>query len=450
MLDHDYFKGKKVTVMGIDLEGRGIQDVEFLARHGAEVIATDQKTKEQLKDSLSKLGNLPGVTFVLGEHRLEDFRGRDLIVRASSAPLNSPYLIEAEKNGIQIDTDETLFLKLSPEIISIGITGTRGKTTTTHLIYELVKARYGDSKVFIAGNVRGKAALPLLENVKKGDFVVFELASWQLQAFGYSKISPHIAVFTNLMSDHLNYYGGSLERYFDDKSKIFLHQKQNDYLVTGEKVAHLITAKHFGKLWNDPISVGSDAVPKDWKLRLKGEHNLDNVALAIKVAKILNIPYEIIKDVVERFGGVAGRLEYIKSYKDADIYNDTTATTPDATIAGLKALSKDTKDSKVILIAGGTDKQLPLEELAKALPEYCKKVILLPGTGTDKLMMIADKSLGSFVIETKSLKEAVDEALNSAEAGDVILFSPGFASFGLFKNEYDRGDQFNALINGFN
>src|SRR3989304_2618044 len=156
-------KGKKITVMGINPEGRGVQDAEFLARYGAKVVATDTKNEKDLKESIIRLKKYKNISFVLGGHRSRDFKNKDLIIRAAGAPPDSIYLKEAKKNGIEIKTDETLFLKLAPKIILVGVTGTKGKSTVTHLIYEVLKQ--AKRRVFLAGNVRGQAALPLLEKV---------------------------------------------------------------------------------------------------------------------------------------------------------------------------------------------------------------------------------------------------------------------------------------------
>ncbi len=444
----DFFKGKKITQLGLGLLGRGVGDAAFLAECGAELVVTDLKNKEDLKPSLDKLKKYKNIMFVLGEHRSEDFKDKDFILKAAGVPLDSHYIAEARKNGIPIEMDASLFCKLAPEIITIGVTGTRGKTTTTMLIYELMKVAFNSQKqkVFLAGNIRDMATLPLLSEVKKNDIVVMELDSWQLQGFGESKRSPHIAVFTNFLNDHLNYYKGDLERYFEDKAQIFLHQKQNDYLVTGEKVAHLITAKHYGTLFHQPVTASSAGIPHDWKIKLKGEHNRENIACAIAVAKILGISYETIQHVVENFGGVLGRLEFVREHEGVKIYNDTTATTPDATIAALQSLGENGQRN-IVLIMGGADKTLDMSVLIKEIPRSVKSVVLLPGTGSDRIRKDL-KKMPVVVDEVPSLNEALEKALERARLGDTILFSPAFASFGLFKNEYDRGDQYTGLVKG--
>jgi len=427
----NYFKGKKITVMGLGLLGRGLGDVKFLAECGASLIVTDLKTKKQLADSIKKLAKFKNIKFVLGGHRLKDFSNRDLIIKSAGVPLDSPYVAEAERNKIPVEMSTALFVRLSG-IKTIGITGTRGKSTVTQLIYEILKT--SGLKVFLGGNVRGLSTLALLKKVKSSDWMVLELDSWQLQGFGTAHLSPHIAVFTNLLPDHLNYYQNNLDRYFADKANIYKYQKTGDYLITGPNIAP--------RLGYQPVK----PLPKNWKLKLPGEHNKENAAFAKKVAEIVGIKPELTKKVITNFGGMAGRLELVRTWRGIKIYNDTTSTTPAALGAALRALGATRKN--IILILGGADKNLNFAEIFPLIKEFCRQVILLPGTGTDKFL--ASKLLSVKAYEAKTLQEAVTEAKKLVISGDILLFSPGFASFGPppggFKNEFDRGDQFNKLI----
>jgi len=454
-----YFKGKKITIVGLGLLGRGLGDAIFLAECGAELTITDIKDKKALKPSLDKLKKYKNIKYTLGKHDLKDFEYKDLILKAAGIPLNSEFIIHARKNKIPIEMDASLFSRLAEGVIIIGITGTRGKTTTTSLIYKILSEAFKKTshKVFLGGNIRGTATLPLIKKVKRGDIVVLELDSWQLQGFGDSKISPHISVFTNLMEDHLNYYKGSIEKYLEDKAQIFLHQKQNDYLICGEKVAHLITAKYpprlaseagHDKLNNLLLTSGTSEIPLDWKLPLIGEHNKENIALALKVARIMKIPDEISKKAIESFKSIEGRLQKVKVYKGITIWNDNNSTTPNATLVALEALNpkSEIRNKNIILICGGSDKNLSLNELVQEINKTCKAIVVLPGTGTEKLLATHNPQLTTKIIEVKILKNAVSQAIKVATKNDIILFSPAFASFGLFKNEYDRNDQFIKII----
>ena len=434
----DYFKGKKVTVMGLGLLGRGIGVIKFLAEQGAELIVTDLKTAEQLTPALKQLSKYKNINYVLGEHRLEDFSaqgrsasgGKDLIIRAPNAPLDSVYLKEAEKSGVEIEQDASLFCKLAPTGVKIiGITGTRGKSTVTHLLYEILKT--AKKNVYLAGNVRGTATLPLLKKVKAGDYVVMELDSWQLQSFKH--FSPQLAIFTTFMNDHQNYYRNSMERYFADKANIFKHQTKDDVLIAGNQVVTKIkTFKPKAKLITPKQSL------------LQGQHREYNAALASAAAKALGISESVIKKAVKNFKGLPGRLELIKNVKGVKYYNDTTATTPDAVMAAVHAL-KDYK-GKIVLIGGGTDKELDFKRYGQIVPKYLKELILFEGSATTKILATLPLKWQKQAVIVKNMPDAFKCATALAQKGDLVLLSPGAASFGIFKNEFDRGDQFNKLV----
>ncbi len=468
----DYFKNKKVTLLGLGVLGRGVGDAAFLAKCGAELTVTDIKTKKELVESLRTLKKYKNITYTLGKHRTEDFKNRDMVIKAAGVPLDSPYIKEARKNKIPVTMSTALFVKLLPRGVTvIGVTGTRGKSTVVHLMYQMLLT--AGKRAFLGGNVRGISTLALLPKIKRGDFVVLELDSWQLQGFHDEKISPHVAVFTNFMMDHLNYYASTwfdqahheslstskaMKKYFADKSNIFAYQTKNDYLVTDKNIIRYIVRNRMrAKIQSNIIT--PKQIQKKWNLYIIGKHNRDNASYAVAVGNVLKIKPEYIKKTLASFKGVPGRLEFLREVQGVKIYNDTTATTPDATIAALHALAdlrfknEDLRirkskiinrksDKHIVLIMGGADKKLDMSRLVKEIPKYCKAVILLPGTGTDKLR-IKNKELR--IKNVKNLKEAVEKGMAVAEKGDILLFSPAFASFGLFKNEFHRGDEFVRL-----
>jgi UDP-N-acetylmuramoylalanine--D-glutamate ligase len=436
----DFFKDKKITVMGLGLLGRGVGDVDFLSKQGAILTVTDLKTESELKPSLDKLKSLKGIKYVLGGHKLEDFRDCDIVLKAAGVPLSSPFLEEARKNHIPIEMSTALFVKHSPATV-VGITGTRGKSTTTAMISQILKV--AERKFFEGGNVKGISTLAHLPESSKEEIAVLELDSWQLQGFEESKISPHIAVFTTFYADHLDYYKNDLDKYFEDKSNIFKFQLENDFLILGEQVVPIIKEKA-GQIKSQIIISNSSSV-SEYEFQVPGEHNRYNAACAREAVKILGIDDNSIKRGLEAFKGIEGRLELVKKVNRIKIYNDTTSTTPEATLAALRAFG----GSRTVLIMGGSDKGLDLTELLQSLSRFCKAVVLLPGSGTEKIKSEIE-NLNLKVVKVSDLKEAVREAINLSKSSDTILFSPAFASFGPppggFSNEYERGEEFNKVV----
>jgi UDP-N-acetylmuramoylalanine--D-glutamate ligase len=232
-----YFKGKKVTLMRIGLLGRGVGDAATLAECGADVLVVDDAPQEVMQPSVDKLKKYKNIKFKFGPYDINDFRNCDFVLKGAGTPLDSPEIAEARKYGIPVEMSASLFMKLA-NIPVIGITGTRGKSTVTHLIYHILGV--AKKKVLLGGNVVGVSTLALLPKAKSADYAVFELDSWQLQGFGDSELSPKIAVFTTFMDDHLAYYKGDRSLYFKDKANIFMYQKEGDWCVLGKQVAPMI------------------------------------------------------------------------------------------------------------------------------------------------------------------------------------------------------------------
>ncbi len=439
-----YFAGKKITVMGLGLLGRGVGDTKYMASCGAELLVTDLKSSDELESSLNELKEFSNCTFVLGEHRLEDFKGRDFVLKAAGVPLNSPYIAEAVKEGIPVKMSASLFAEIA-QIPVVGVTGTRGKSTVTHMLHAIYEE--AGKPVLLGGNVRGVSTLALLPDATPEHTALFELDSWQLQGFGDAHLSPSIAVFTTFFPDHLNYYHDDLVAYLADKAQIFLYQKPEDTLVLGTQCAELIQEKYGAQIQSKVVIVGSEDLPKDWVLQIPGEHNRYDAALALAAARAAGISDTASKAALEAFKGVPGRLELVRVLDGVSIYNDTTATTPDATVAALQALasSRDDSSSKtIILIMGGADKGLEMKELIDEIPKTVKRVIMLTGSGTERVRESFPE-----VEVFDNLAMAFADAKAHADPGDVVLLSPAFASFGMFKNEFDRGDQFVSLVNNY-
>lgn len=459
----DFFKNKQVAVFGLGLHGGGVGTVKFLVKHGAKVIVTDIKTKEQLAPSLEKLKGIKNVEYVLGQHRREDFTKVDMVIKTPPVPWNNKHIKLAIENNVPVEVDSSLFFKLCKNPI-IGITGTKGKTTIATMIYDILKlAKKNPVKVGI-GQV---SVLDKLEDLKKDSVVVFELSSWRLAALGRIKQSPSIAVLNNIFPDHLNYYQ-SMESYIKDKKNIFLYQNSRDWLIVNEddenlrsiaKEAKSQVIKFSRSLVKNGHSIfvedgaiyldnGIDAkkVLSLENLKIKGRHNIGNIMAAIGAAYAYGVEILKIKEAILNFKGITHRLEFAAEIKGIKYYNDTAATIPEAAISALDSFTQP-----VILIAGGTDKNLDFSNLGEAIARKVKGLVLLKGSATEKFIqqirknLPEDKKNEEFKI-ADSMEKAVEIASRSAESGDIILLSPGAASFGLFSNEFDRGNKFKEAV----
>ncbi len=467
------FKDKKITIMGLGLHGGGVGVAKFFCKQKAKILVTDLKTEKELKESVEKLKSLP-IKFSLGGHKEKDFLGADLIIKNPDVPQDSSFLKLAREKGILIKTDIGIFFDLFEGEI-IGITGTKGKSTVATLIHEFLKKK--DQNTALAGNI-GLSSLELLSGPKKANKAVLELSSFELEDL---RKSPKIAVITNVFKDHLNRYK-SFEEYIKAKKEIFLHQKKDDILVLNydDEVVKEFSSEAFSKVYffsekeilengcfikgdkiyfnkeiicslpsnttltvapGDKLKIVKDDILGLEDIRLKGKHNISNVLAAVSVAKLLKVKSENIEEVLREFKGIPFRQELIDVIKGVKFFNDTTATIP---IAVISAISNLSSQGGLVLIAGGVDKNLEYKNLAEKIKEKVSYLILLPGTATNKLKKeLTGFSKVSFV---NSMREAVKKSFSLAKKGDIVLLSPGAASFNLFKNEFDRGEKFNKEV----
>ena len=453
------YKNKKVLIFGLGLNDGGLGIAEFFANQGAILTITDGKTEEQLKEPIEKLSKYKNITYHLGGHIENDFIDNDIIVRNPAIKPNNPYLEIAKDANKEIVMEMALFSKRSPCPV-IGVTGTKGKSTTTTLIYEILKKQYGENKVLLGGNI-GKSAIRELPKLSKDDMAVLELSSFQLDGMGESRISPHVSVITNVYTDHIDWHG-TKEEYVKAKKNIFINQSENDFLVLNidDEISRTFiqeapsTVKTYS-LKNNKADYYMDTdlnIYEDSKFLFKlqspilsGKHNYYNMLAAITTARIYDISLDLIKSIVENFKGVKGRQQFVREIEGVKYYNDTCATSVEAIEAMLSRFGENNK-GKIIMIAGGIDKGLDYTKVVPKMKDYLKSLVLFEGTASEKISELINDDIDAYKY-FNSMKTAVDKARGLASDGDMIILCPGGASFNMFINEFDRGDQFVEYVN---
>ncbi len=449
--------------MGIGLHGGSKNMIKWLLEQGAQVVATDIKKEIELKSTLEELKNFKNLKIIAGHHRPEDFQKADLIIKNPTVPWDNKYIQIAFKNKIPIEMDSSIFMKEVKTSNVIGVTGTKGKTTTATLIVKILED--AGKKVFKVG-IGQEAVMDKLKKITAKDFVVFEMSSWRLSGLKKAEISPKYSLVTNIHPDHLNHYN-SMEDYLEDKEQIFINQSSEDFAVFNydNNIVREMAEKASSKvvLFSDKKIPGErvvfvregkiiisfegkeEEVCEIKKFGLKGAHNLHNILGAVSIAMVLGIEPAKIKKTLINFKGVAHRLEFVRNLKGIEFYNDTTATTPDSAVAGVNSFLKP-----INIIIGGSSKKLDPTIFLKKLVDspYVKNIFILNSPIAEKikdqLIELGGESKINGIFE--DFKEAINSTYQKAEKGEIVLLSPGFASFGMFENEFDRGEQFINIV----
>lgn len=458
-------EGKRVTVMGLGLHGGALGTIAWLAQQRAIITVTDLKSAQQLQPTIDALRPYPDITLVLGKHREEDFASADLVIRNPAVPRTSKFLEIARQSGVPIEMDSSLFFEHCPTKHIIGITGSKGKSTTTHVISKILQVKHPD--IVTVGN-DGQSPLGALAKITPESLVVFELSSWRLEALATKNISPATAVVTSLYQDHLNTYD-SYEHYIDTKKNIIRFQSSHDRAILNadDPLLRQWQPEIVGQLYwyslSDSLPNGGEGIyvsrgiitirflregislfPLSL-LPFAHDHERRNALPGILLGFLSNIPVDSIALHVRNLKGLAHRLETVRQLGGVTYINDSAATMPDATIAALKALSAH----PIVHILGGSDKRLNFEELAHTeCQTKIRALIFLPGDATDR---IRRQVMGEFsnpppTYDAMSMVEAVQQARKAAHTGDCVLLSPGATSFGLFQHEFDRGNQFKEAV----
>lgn len=447
---------KKVAIIGLGVSN--IPLIDYMYDKKAKVTVFDDREEEKIPKEIIKKIKEYKFEISFGKNNLSKLKNFDIIFRSPSCMPTKPELEEEAKRGAKVTTEIEMLMEMCPAKI-IGVTGSDGKTTTTSLIYEILKkAGYN---TYLGGNI-GTPLFTKLEEMKPEDIVVLELSSFQLMGM---KISPHIGVITNITPNHLNIHK-DYEEYIDAKKNIFKYQNENDIVILNydneitrnaakEAMSKVVFFSHKEKLENGfivdekIIKECEDDIRKhiiDTKdIILRGEHNFENVATALAATKTL-VSQDIAVKAIKEFKPVEHRLEFVRELDRVKWYNDSVSSSPTRTIAGLSSF-----DEEIILIAGGYDKNLDYTPIAKPIVEKVKKLILIGQTSNKIYECVKSEAekqnVKIDIYMCSSLKETVTLAKRIAKPSQVVLFSPASASFDMFKNFADRGEQFKKLVN---
>ena len=438
-------RGKRLIVLGLGVSNRPL--VRMMLRYGCTVIGCDRTPREKLDAEVLELEKL-GCELRLGDSYLENLSG-DIVFRTPGMHPDKPELQKLRAAGAKVTSEMEVFFSLCP-CTTIAVTGSDGKTTTTTLISEMLKA--AGKTVWLGGNI-GTPLLPKLDEMKKEDFAVVELSSFQLMDMTHSS---HIAVVTNLAPNHLDMHK-DMDEYVDAKKNIFAFQGENDTLILNLDNSITNTFCGNGKTrWftrlgttDNGICLDGDVIVRDGvkvldtkEIVIPGVHNIENY-MVLTVEGIVDD--ETIRSVARTFGGVEHRIELVRIKDGVKYYNDSIASSPSRTIAGLKSFSE-----KVCLIAGGYDKHIPYDVLGPYICKHTKRVYLNGATGPQ--IRAAVESCPEYapgkpeLIDCADFTDAVRKAATDAVAGDIVLMSPASAAFDQFKNFMVRGNYFKTLV----
>jgi UDP-N-acetylmuramoylalanine--D-glutamate ligase len=454
------YKGKKVLIVGFGLSGVAV--AKYMAKQGAKVTVTDTKQKSELLDSINACGDVK-IEWELGKHNNKTFHAAELIVVSPGVPPNLEALKEAREKNIPMISEIELAAQALKEPL-IAITGTNGKTTVTTLLGEMFKA--DERPAYVGGNI-GKPLLDYVTEGLKSEYVIAEISSFQLDIT--EKLTPALAIFTNIEQDHLDRYG-DMNTYIESKKKLLRFCDRNSFVVLNydDPILQKFGEDHAGRLlWitkRDPMTIGGafaenftgcyyksaekqviaringkEEIYDLAQFRLFGEHNRENLMSAICAARAMGVKFQAIQNVINTFKGVAHRLEFVRKKDGVYFFNDSKGTN----VMSVKRSLESFAANPIILIAGGKDKNMDFVPLVEPVQKKCK-ILILVGEAKEKINRAIGDFAETYLVGT--FEEAVLLAYQKSRSGDIILLSPGCSSFDMFRNYEERGDYFKKLV----
>ena len=462
------WNGKRVLILGAARQGQAL--ARWLVRHGAQVTLNDLRPLDDMRAAQASLADV-NVEWVLGSHPLELLDRIDLVCPSGGIPLTLPIVAEAIQRGIPFSNDTQIFLEAVP-CKTIGITGSAGKTTTTTLVGQMAKLVYEDRRldrdssashlpsVYIGGNI-GDPLINYVDEMQPDDLAILEISSFQLEQM---TVSPNIAAILNITPNHLDRHG-TMESYTAAKARILDFQSADGAAILGRDDAGSwgLRQRVKGRLYAfsmNPLEDGLDGSYFDdgllalrdgfaytplllrERIQLRGDHNVSNVLAAFTIGHAANFPLDAMLTAAEEFRGVPHRLELVRELRGVRWYNDSIATAPERTMAAIRSF-----DEPIVLLLGGRDKNLPWSDLAGLVHQRVDHVVLF-GEAAGKIEAAFGPASGRTRTQVRcaGLQEAVAKAAEVAEAGSVVLLSPGGTSFDEFKDFSERGERFKLWV----
>ncbi len=439
MSSRDYFKGKRIAIVGLGPQGEMVEDIKFLIKAGAFVGVYDLKSEARLKSHLVFLRSIGLANYVCGSIPGDDLVDMDIIVLSHEYPRDSSFLAAAKEKNIPIEYPETLLFKQAPPVTLVGIMGAYGKSTIMSMLAPMLQAACAavDGQGFFTVDPEsGHGIISHLKKIKTGDIVLCRIAPDMMKELHGIRTSPHVAVCTSVPLK---------SSYSASPFEILAYQTYNNFLIASNEIidlTHSLKVQPKAKMLRTTAAM----LPEHWQFPgSKGKHDRDNAALALQAARLFKVSDDVAENILSRWKSPKGRLELVKKARNVEFYNDSSSVTALSTELAVRTLSQD---RNLVLIFGGADSGADFRTLYSVLPKYVHTIILLPGSGTMRERPAIDRLAEVAVVSAPSIEEAARLAFDHAHKGDRIVFSPGFEALGVDSSRKERGEKFVRAVRG--
>lgn len=419
----DFFKDKKIAVIGLGPHGEMLTDIKFLLKSKVDIFIYDIRSEGRVHESLYDMKLLGIEKYKFGKINDEELLDFDLILLSTEISKKSFFLKKANNKGVQIEYPDILFFKLVQPITLVGVLGVYGKSTVAHLVYSILKKSFQDIEgqgLYLIDPDSNSGALTHLKKIKKGDVVIARIPESLLSNYHSIHISPQVAIFTSVIP-----------------FKILEFQTHNNFIVASDEVIDAIKKEIDIKA--KILRTRANTVPNDWIHQRGVLHDRENASLALQTSELFKVSRDISREVIQGFLGLKGHIEMVKKVNNVSYYNDSSSVSPKSTISAIESLSSG---RNIVLIMGGAYTGYDYNDLIKKIPDFVSTVILLPGSGTIGIRKMLDRIPNIKIINVFNLDEAVEQAKSNSNKGDIVLFSPAFDAVGIHISRTERGEKF--------